>query len=51
MSGNLNAPQSNDNCYLGLTSVKFGKTDTICIVYMNIRSLNADLYNIEDFLD
>ena len=39
-----------DKCYLDDNSVKFGKENIISFVYMNIRSLNTNLYKIEEFL-
>ena len=40
-----------DECYLDLNDVKLGNKNSISIVYMNIRILNANLYKIEEFLN
>ena len=40
-----------DECYLDLNNVKFGNKNSISVVYMNIRSLNANVYKIEEFLN
>ena len=49
-SDKLNVLKIKDKCYLDVNSVKFGKENIISVVYMNIRSLNANLYKIEEFL-
>ena len=40
----------NSESYLNLYSVKFNNENCIHIVFMNIRSLNANVYKIEEFL-
>ena len=40
----------NSESYLDLYSVKFYRKNCINIVFMNIRSLNANIYKIEEFL-
>ena len=40
----------NNESYLGLYSVKFKKKCCTIIVFINIRSLNANIYKIEEFL-
>ena len=40
-----------DQCYLDLNDVKFGNIYSISVVYMNIRSLNTNVYKIEEFLN
>ena len=40
-----------DECYLDLNDLKFGIISSISFVYMNIRSLNANVYKIEEFLN
>ena len=40
-----------DECYLDLILVKFGNINNISVVYMNIRSLNANVYTIVEFLN
>ena len=42
--------KTKDKCYLDVNSVKIGKENIISVVfYVNIRSLNANLYKIEEF--
>ena len=48
--GKLNVPKIKDKCYLNVNSVTLDKENIISVVYMNIRSLNANLYKIEEFL-
>ena len=40
-----------DECYLDLNDVKFGNKNSISVVNMNIISLNANLYKVEEFLN
>ena len=50
----LNKPTSSkrkDECYLNLNDVKFSNKNSTSVVYMNIRSRNANLYKIEEFLN
>ena len=46
----MSVPKIKDKCCLDVNSVKFAKENIISVVYMNIRSLNANLYKIEEFL-
>ena len=39
-----------DECYLDLNDVTFGNINSISIFFMNIKSLNANVYKIEELL-
>ena len=42
----MNVSKIENKCYLDVNSVKFDKQNVISVVYMSIRSLNANLYKI-----
>ena len=48
---NLLLLKEKDKCYLDFNNVKFGNINSISVVYMIIRSLNANRYKNGEFLN